>query len=228
MSGNAKGNDYMTQSAEKNETAGKPGLVLHAATTYDLLIWLVTLGRERAFREKMLGLAHLKPGESVLDIGCGTGSLAIAAKSQVGPTSTVCGLDASPEMIARAEMKARKARVDVGFKNAFAQSLPFPAAQFDVVLTTIMLHHLPRKSRAELASEIRRVLKPGGRVLAIDFGATARSRKSFLDHFHRRHGRVEFKEIIALFNDAALDIAESGAVEMRDLEFVLATLPCCA
>ena len=65
-------------------------------------------------------------------------------------------------------------------------------------------------------------------MLAIDFGATARGRKSFLDHFHRRHGRVEFKEIIALFNDAGLDIAESGAVGMRDLEFVLATLPCCA
>jgi ubiquinone/menaquinone biosynthesis C-methylase UbiE len=61
----------MTQSAEKNETAGKPGLVLHAAATYDLLIWLVTLGGERAFREKMLRLAHLRPGESVLDAAAG-------------------------------------------------------------------------------------------------------------------------------------------------------------
>jgi ubiquinone/menaquinone biosynthesis C-methylase UbiE len=218
----------MTKVLEKSEKAGKPGLLLHAAVTYDLLIWLVTLGRERAFREEMLRLAHLKPGESVLDVGCGTGSLAISAKRQVGPTSTVCGLDASPEMIARAERKARKGHVDVGFKIAFAQSLPFPDAQFDVVLTTMMLHHLPKKGRGELAGEIRRVLKPSGRVLAIDFGATARDRKSFLDHFHRRHGHVEFKEIIALFNDAGLEIAESGAVGMRDLEFVLATLPCCA
>jgi ubiquinone/menaquinone biosynthesis C-methylase UbiE len=218
----------MAKSLEKSETASKPGLVLHAADTYDLLIWLVTLGRERAFREKMLRLAHLKVGESVLDVGCGTGSLAIAAKRQVGATGMVFALDASPEMIARAEKKARKAGVDVGFKKAFAQSLPFPDAQFDVVLTTIMLHHLPKKGRGELACEIRRVLKPGGRVLAIDFGQTARDRKSFLDHFHRRHGHVEFSEIIALLNDAGLNIAESGAVGMRDLEFVLATLPCCA
>src|SRR6516225_2168170 len=189
----------MTHTAENIQKGGRPGLVLHAAATYDLLIWLATLGREQAFREKMLRLAHLKPGESVLDVGCGTGSLAIAARRQVGPQGRVSGVDASPEMIARAEKKARKAGLDVAFQNAFAQSLPFPDAQFDAVLTTIMLHHLPRKSRAELASEIRRVLKPGGRVLAIDFGATARSRKSFLDHFHRRHGHVEFEEIIALF-----------------------------
>jgi ubiquinone/menaquinone biosynthesis C-methylase UbiE len=218
----------MAEASEKNGTDTKPGLVLHAAAAYDLLIWLVTLGRERAFREKMVRLAHLKPGESVLDVGCGTGSLAIAAKRQVGPTGTACGLDASPEMIARAEKKARKSGVDVGFKIAFAQSLPFPDAQFDAVLTTIMLHHLPKKGRAELAGEIRRVLKPGGRVLAIDFGRTARDRKSFLDHFHRRHGHVEFNEIIALLQDAGLNVAESGTVGMRDLEFVLATLPCCA
>jgi len=144
MSENATGITNMTKSLEKSETAGKPGLVLHAAATYDLLIWLVTLGRERAFREKMLRLAHLKTGEAVLDVGCGTGSLAIAAKRQVGAAGTVCALDASPEMIARAEKKARRAGADVVFKKALAQSLPFPDAQFDVVLTTIMLHHLPK------------------------------------------------------------------------------------
>jgi ubiquinone/menaquinone biosynthesis C-methylase UbiE len=208
-----------------NETAHKPGLVLHAAATYDFLIWLATLGREQTFRERMLRLAHLRTGEAVLDVGCGTGSLAIAAKRQVGASGTVCGLDASPEMIARAVKKAKKAGVEVGFKQAFAQSLPVPDAQFDVVLSTIMLHHLPKKARGELAAEIRRVLKPFGRVLAIDFGRTARDKKGFFDHFHRRHGDVEFKEILALLEGAGLNIAESGAVGMRDLEFVLATLP---
>ena len=216
----------MPMTAEMHETAGRAGLVLHDATAYDLLIWLVTLGREPAFREKMLRPAHLQPGESVLDVGCGTGSLAIAAKRQVGPAGTVCGLDASPEMIARAEKKARNAGVDVAFKNALAQSLPYPDGQFDVVLTTIMLHHLPKKARAELAAEIRRVVKPGGRLLAVDFGGSAQSRKSFIDHFHRRHGHVDFKEIIALLSDAGLSITDSGAVGTRDLEFVLATLPC--
>jgi ubiquinone/menaquinone biosynthesis C-methylase UbiE len=55
----------------------------------------------------------------------------------------------------------------------------FQMAQFDVVPSTMMLHHLPRKARQELAGEMRRVLKPGGRVLAVDFGGTAQERKSF-------------------------------------------------
>ena len=216
----------MTKTEERNAAPGKTGLVLHGAVFYDLFIWLVTLGRERSFREGMLHLAHLRPGESVLDVGCGTGTLALAAKRQVGTTGTVYGVDASPEMIARAEKKARKAGVEVVFKKAFAQKLPFTDAQFDVVLTTVMLHHLPRAARHELAAEIRRVLKPGGRVLAIDFGGTDRKRKTFLDHFHRRHGHVDFREIIALFNEAGLDMAESGTVGMRDLQFLVANAPC--
>ena len=218
----------MTQMEKKIETPSKTGKVLHGAATYDVLVWLMTLGRERAFREKMLRLAHLEPGESVLDVGCGTGTLAIAAKRQVGTTGTVYGVDASPEMIARAEKKAKKAGVKVVFKNAFAQSLPFPDAQFDVVLTTVMLHHLSRTARQELAVEIRRVLRPGGRALAIDFGGSPRKRKSLLDHFHHRHGHVELKDILAVLNGAGLNIVASGAVGMRDLQFVLATAAYCA
>jgi ubiquinone/menaquinone biosynthesis C-methylase UbiE len=218
----------MTKTEETNESPSKTGLVLHKAVFYDLFIWLVTLGREKAFREGMLHFAHLRPGESVLDVGCGTGTLAIAAKRQVGTTGTVYGVDASPEMIARAEKKARKDGVKVVFKRAFAQELPFPDAQFDVVLTTVMLHHLPRTARQELAVEMRRILKPGGRVLAIDFGGTDRKKKTFLDHFHRRHGHVDLKDMIEMLNEAGLNISESGAVGMRDLNFVLAMVPCCA
>jgi ubiquinone/menaquinone biosynthesis C-methylase UbiE len=210
---------------ERNEKPRKTGLVLQSAAAYDRMVWLITFGRERALREAMLRLAHVKMGESVLDVGCGTGTLAIAAKGQVGTTGVVCGVDASPEMIARAEKKARNAGVAVAFQEAFAQSLPFPDAQFNVVLTTVMLHHLPQNARQEFAAEIRRVLKPGGRVLAIDFG---RTRKSILDHFHRRHGHVELKDIIGLLKEADLNVIESGSVGMRDLHFALATAPCCA
>jgi ubiquinone/menaquinone biosynthesis C-methylase UbiE len=94
-------------------------------------------------------------------------------------------------MIARAQKKARKAGVDVSFKNAYAQSLPFPEARFDVVVTTVMLHHLPKKARADLANEIRRVLKPGGRVLAIDFSGTPPKRKTLPEEPNRNSpGRI--------------------------------------
>src|SRR5207253_9348675 len=108
-----------------------------------------TFGRERAFRGKILSFANLRPGEAVLDVGCGTGSLAIAARRYVGSTGAVCGIDASPEMLARAEKKASKAGLEVIFKNGAAQALPFPDAQFDTVLSTLMLHHLPRKGREQ-------------------------------------------------------------------------------
>jgi SAM-dependent methyltransferase len=85
------------------------GLVIHWAARYDLLAWLLTRGREGAFRERLIGLAGLEPGNSVLDIGCGTGTLAIAATRHVGPTGAVVGIDASPQMIARATRKAAKA-----------------------------------------------------------------------------------------------------------------------
>jgi SAM-dependent methyltransferase len=99
------------------------GLVLHAPVAYDLLVWLKTLGRERVLREKILALARLGAGESVLDVGCGTGTLALTAKRQVGQSGTVCGVDASPEMIARAARKASRARLDISFNVGVAQCI---------------------------------------------------------------------------------------------------------
>jgi len=214
----------VTKTVEGNARPVSIGAVLHSAARYDLLLWLAMLGREAAFRERVLRLARLRPGEAVLDVGCGTGTLAIAAKRHVGPTGTVHGIDASPEMIARAEKKARKADVEVVLRNAMAQALPFPDAQFDVVLTTVMLHHLPRTARAQCAAEMRRVLKPGGRVLAVEFGLAAREQKGFLAHFHR-HGHVKLSDIIDLLSEAGLNCVESGAVGIRDLQFVLANVP---
>jgi ubiquinone/menaquinone biosynthesis C-methylase UbiE len=102
--------------------------------------------------------------------------------------------------------------------------LPFPEAQFDAVLTTLMLHHLLRKARQQFAGEIRRILKPGGRVLAVDFAAPEPARKGFFAHFHR-HGHVNLRDIIGVLTDAGLDPIESGQVGMMDLHFVLATAP---
>jgi ubiquinone/menaquinone biosynthesis C-methylase UbiE len=213
----------MKEIAATNRPATHSGLVLHSAGFYDFLVWLLTFGREREFRERMLRFAQPKPGESVLDVGCGTGSLAIAAKRQVGRSGKVYGLDASPEMISRADKKAKKAGLDIVFKQAFGQSLPFGDAQFNVALSTLMLHHLPRPARTELAREILRILKPGGRVLAIDFGGSSRKRKSIVDFFHRRHGYVELKDMVELFSQAGLEILGSGDVGIRDLQYVLAT-----
>jgi ubiquinone/menaquinone biosynthesis C-methylase UbiE len=196
------------------------GRVLHWAARYDLLVWLLTHGKHRAFRKRLVDLACLAAGESILDVGCGTGSLAIAAKHQVGTGGAVVGIDASPAMISRATSKAAKARIDVSFKTAVAEALPFRDEQFDVVLSTLMLHHLPRKVRQQCAREIHRVLKRHGRVLVVDF-AHAQSKQGFLAHFHR-HGHVDPREIIALLEHAGFRYADSGLVGISSLQFVLA------
>lgn len=205
-----------------NTVPDTKGRVLHSAFGYDLLVWLYLLGRERGFRRRLVQLARLAPGESVLDIGCGTGSLAIAAKQRVGSSGTVEGLDASPEMIARARKKTIGLGADIAFSNGVVEALPFPDRQFDAALSTMMLHHLPRESRQRCVREVRRVLRAGGRLLVVDFGKSPAGRKGLIEHFHR-HGRLDVREIVAILTDVGFAIVESGAVGVRDLNFVLAT-----
>jgi ubiquinone/menaquinone biosynthesis C-methylase UbiE len=203
------------------DTAGEGSKVIHWARGYDLLVWTLMLGRERTFREKTLDLVRLAEGESVLDVGCGTGTLAIAAKYRVGDLGNVTGVDASPEMIDRARKKARKKGVEVDFQTAAAESLPFQDAAFDVVLSTVMLHHLPDGARAKCISEIRRILKPGGRFLAIDFGGSAGQRKSLAGRLHP-HAHFDLAQMIPVVNQAGLAQLESGPMGFRDMQFILA------
>jgi ubiquinone/menaquinone biosynthesis C-methylase UbiE len=214
----------MTATRDRHAAPATTGRLIHLAAGYDFLVWLLFAGRERAFRDRLVRLARLEPGEAVLDIGCGTGSLAIAAKGRVGPSGSVHGLDASPEMVARARKKAGRAGVDVAFTTGVVEALPFPDASFDAVLSTLMLHHLPRAAREACAREIRRVLKPGGRVLAVDFGRVAGGRKNLIEHLHR-HGGVDLQDIVRLLGEAGLEAAESGPVGAWGLNFVLATAP---
>lgn len=220
-----KEHDHGLETAEGHTRLNTVGGILHEAAHYDFLIGLATFGQERALREKVLDLARLETGEHALDVGCGTGTLAVAAKERVGSKGSVYGIDASPEMIAKAEQKAKKAGVEVVFKNEFAQTLPFSDAQFDVVFSTLMLHHLPQKARHQCASEMRRVLRPGGRVLAVDFGAPLQKKSRFLSHFHHGHGHVNINDIIILLNEAGFQIIESGALEINNLHFALAETP---
>jgi len=195
--------------------------VVRWAKRYDLLIALLTLGREGALRERMLDLGKVAFGESLLDVGCGTGTLAIAAKRRVGAGS-VRGIDASPEMIARARAKASRANVDVAFDVASAEALPFSDRQFDVVTSTVMLHHLRRAAREACVREIRRVLKSGGRLLVVDFGVKGAEHRGPLAHFHK-HGRVKLDDLVSLVADAGLDVVDSGHTGVGSLLFVIGT-----
>src|SRR5512134_592361 len=148
----------VTLPALTTHSAPPPGRLMHGVRRYDLQMWLRTLGRERAFRREILDLAHLAEGESVLDVGCGTGSLALAAKRRVGPSGVVHGIDPSPEMVERARSRARPARLEVRIEQGVAQTLELPDASVDVVFAMLVLHHLPHDALVGAGGEIRRVL----------------------------------------------------------------------
>jgi ubiquinone/menaquinone biosynthesis C-methylase UbiE len=217
----------MIKAGEQSALPSTSGIVIHRAFLYDLFLQVVSLGRERAYRQKALDLASLEQGDSVLDIGCGTGTLAIAARQRVGPSGRVYGVDASPEMLARAGKKAIKAGAEVVFKKAVVEALPFPDSQFDAVLSTVMLHHLGPEARQQCAHEVGRVLKPGGRVLAVDFARPAKGKRGLLDHFHH-HGYINLSDLVVLFTEAGLETVRSGALGIGDLQFVLASVPTAA
>lgn len=196
------------------------GSVVHWARGYDLLVWLLLLGRETAFREKLASIARLQPGSTVLDIGCGTGTQAIVAKRMVGNEGIVHGLDAAREMIARARQKAKKAGIDVTFTEGVVEKLPYPNSHFDIVLSCMMLHHLPRDVRIECAREVRRVLKPGGHVLAADFGGT----KGLIAHVHG-HAGLSVRKISEILESAGLAITGSGPVGVPGVNYVIGQRP---
>ncbi len=162
---------FMARRAAQNPDS--PGATIRWAWFYDVLVKTLTFGRERAMRNAILDVARVSAGDSVLDVGCGTGTLALAASERVGANGSVYGVDAAAEMVARAKLKAQRAALPVMFQVAPAQSLPFDSHRFDVVFCTLVLHHLPLRARAQAVTEIRRVLKPGGRLIVVEIG-TAR------------------------------------------------------
>ncbi|KQY27574.1 hypothetical protein ASD38_16840 [Caulobacter sp. Root487D2Y] len=210
----------MTHSAHGPAAHDEVGLTIHDAARYDLLVGLLTLGGERRLRERILNLAGLRPGEQVLDMGCGTGSLAMLAKRRVGPSGAVHGLDPSPEMLERAAAKASRAGITLSLSKGAVQAMPYPDASFDVVISTFVLHHVPASVRRTMAHEIRRVLKPEGRALLVDFGPPKASERGAIDHFHR-HGFVRIDEVVADLEDAGFRTA-SGPVGAKGLDFVRA------
>lgn len=198
------------------------GLRLRKPARYDLMVWLLMWGRSRRLRTRMLEPAKLRRGESVLDISCGTGSLALLAKEQVGSKGQVHGVDASEEMIAYADKKSKRAGLEVSFDVAPAQELPFEDASFDVVLNTLALHHLPKPSRYQAFGEMRRVLKPGGRALVVDFAEGKKQGHGLFRHLKHRHGSVPPEEIAAAVRESGFAMARSGPIGIMSLHFVLA------
>src|SRR5436853_2061435 len=145
------------------------GQLIRWARYYDLFVSVFTLGHRRQLRQSTVELAGIQPGERVLEVGCGTGDVALAARERAGTSGAAYGIDPSVEMIAVARDKAARAGLAVDFQVGVIEALAFPDASFDVVLSSLMMHHLPGDLKQRGLVEIVRVLKPGGRLLIVDF-----------------------------------------------------------
>ncbi len=192
-----------------------PALRFPALTRiYDPLIRLTT--RESTFKRRLVEQAAPEAGQRVLDLGCGTGTLALLV-AEVEPQADVAGLDADPEMLAQARQKAERAGVELELTEGFSTELPFADASFDLVLSTLFFHHLDPESKRQTAREIARVLRPGGKLHVADWGrpsdpmmAAAFLSVRVLDGFEntRDNARGALPEI---FEDAGLDPARQTA-----------------
>src|SRR5262249_16503932 len=143
---------------------------------YDPITALMGIGRTRT---ALIDLGALRPHDRVLEIGCGTGSLLLRIK-RAHPDVTVVGLDPDPRALARARGKARRAAAAIQLDQGFADQLPYPDASFDRVFSSFMFHHLPADEKEPTLREVRRVLKPNGRLILLDFAGPDAGHRGFL------------------------------------------------
>jgi len=107
------------------------GRTITWAWLYDYVVGFLSLGREQAMRRMTVNLAQLQPGESVLDVGCGTGALTRLARERVGESGKVYGIDAAPQMIAVARRKAARHNLEIDFQVGVIEQLAFPDDSFE-------------------------------------------------------------------------------------------------
>jgi demethylmenaquinone methyltransferase/2-methoxy-6-polyprenyl-1,4-benzoquinol methylase/phosphoethanolamine N-methyltransferase len=154
------------------KTASGPqttGATIHWASQYDIFTRLLGLGVNRPNSRMIVEMAGIKPGDAILDVGCGTGNLTLTALKIAGPKGSAHGIDASPEMIEVARKKAQRSGMKAVFDLGLIEKMPYPDATFDAAISRLVIHHLPDELKRLGFAEIFRVLKPGGRAFLTDF-----------------------------------------------------------
>lgn len=205
---------------EESYVAETKGHTIHSwARYYDLAVGIISMGRERKFRAAALDLVDFKPGMKVLDVGCGTGSLTIAASQKLGGEGQVVGIDPSSNMVALAREKAEKENVEASFQVGVIEKLDFPDGQFDLVLSSLMMHHLPVELKEAGLQEVQRVLKPGGMVLIVELDPTTLSLASLI-HGHSSQLSAELQDLHHQLESKEFEPVESGSLKFRGFSYL--------
>ena len=157
-----------------------------------------------SIREVLVRQAEMQPNHRVLDVGCGTGTLAVEIKQRHGDAD-VSALDPDPKALARAKSKATRAGVTVQFDQGYSDALPYADASFDCVFSSLMFHHLSRAVKEGTLNEVARVLKPGGELHLLDFtGSHGHGRLARLLHPHQALKDSAEDRVVVLMRDAGL------------------------
>jgi SAM-dependent methyltransferase len=209
-------NDSSAENATTKTTTGGsfvPALRFRLLTpAYDMVVRWTT--RERAVKGALLDSARLDDAQRLLDVGCGTGTFALAAKLRY-PELEVVGVDPDPAVLARARDKVRRAGVDVSLFEGSATELPIRDGGFDRVTSSLVFHHLMSDQKVRAASEIARVLSPDGEFHLADWvrPSNALMRVSFwavqlLDGFDTTRDHVEGRLLELLESGGLRDVAQ--------------------
>jgi SAM-dependent methyltransferase len=134
---------------------------------YDPVVRVTT--RENTVKEALLRQANVRGEHRILDLGCGTGTLAMLIK-RAYPSVEMFGLDADPDALKLARRKLERGGVEVQLDQGVASTLPYAAESFDRTFSSLFFHHLPSDVKLEAMREVLRVLRPGGEFHIADWG----------------------------------------------------------
>lgn len=173
--------------------------------------------------EKILSFLSPKKGATILDVGCGPGNLMVLLKKRF-PGSEVYGLDVDPQILEYARINLKKSLIEAEIINAGATEIP-TYRKYDIVISTLVFHHLKTEDKIAAMEQVRKVLKPGGCFFLFDFGPPqnlkAKLIASLLRHFEEVDDafagkyktymeRAGFKKIESLFHYDAFQLLKAS------------------
>ena len=168
------------QSVDEQDKARRVrGVFDSVASRYDLMNDLMSAGLHRAWKAYTVMVANVQPGQRVLDIAGGTGDLALALAKKVGPTGQVVHTDINEAMLRTGRDRLLDAGVILPTTVCDAEKLPFPDSHFDLVSVAFGLRNMTHKDAA--LREMARVLKPGGKLLVLEFSQVAKPLRKAYD-----------------------------------------------
>lgn len=198
---------------------------------YDPVVRLTT--RENVFKVALVQQAGIQDSQRILDLGCGTATLALMVKRWHPPTE-VFGVDADLDALELARYKAQGEGLRIELDQGFASDLPYPDASFDRVLSSLFFHHLTDKLKDEAMLEVRRVLRPGGEFHIADWGKPTSSFMRFaflavqlLDGFATTRDSVKgvLPDLLSLAGFQGVEITNSYSTPFGTLALYRARKP---